>query len=1256
MNTDNVATMTDLFTQKSTINGQYYEIFRIPGIVVTQDGTLIAYCEARKTTSDWADIDILMVRSTDNGLTWSAPVKLVDGVSTQSTMNNPVMIAEKDTNTVHFLFSKEYAQTFHLKSTDGGVTWTNPTDPSSSKPADITYAFHESAYDWRVIATGPGHGIQLSNGRLLASVWMANGGEANPTAHGPSAVATIYSDDRGNTWHIGEIVAENSPELSNPNESTLVELSDGRVMINMRNNDSGHRRAVSVSPDGISNWSTPVFDEELVDPLCFGSMVRYDENRILFVNPNSETAREHLTLRMSEDDGETWAYSRLLQLGGAAYSDIAVGPDKSIYVFYERDPYKYLTVKKFGIDWLTSPPPMAQLNNLTISGDGVDFAPSFISEIYSYDVRVDANVSSIHITPTAYPNSSPAITVNGQPANSGEAFEVQLPGESAEIQVAVTANDQTNTYTLRVAKKRLVTNWKFEKSDAGDLYDSSGYGNSAVTAFRGIDYEQGYIGKALKFDNSPNGSTLEEKELLDVPGIDATKFGTGDFSVTAWVYADDVMNGQHVIFWYGRHLSDISQWWVRTKPNAATGTANLEFSTGNKPEGAGTEVNASTSDAPIRAGVWHHIVTQRKNGVMEIYVDGVRKTRKGSTPLDISRGPETNLYVGRAKSGDRGWLGKMDEIRMYNYGLSQTEIQALAAKSPVDTTELEAKIAEAKALNEDDHPPEGWADLQAALAAADTILDSDDITQAGVDQAEQDLQAAISALVSGRPVTVTASPPEGGSVTGGGYAQEGESVTVTASANPDYRFVNWTQDGAEVSADPTYTFTMGTQAVSLVAHFETTIAHMVSVSANPAYGGTVTGGGEYLQGSEVTVSAAAGTGYQFVNWTQGGSVVSENPDYTFVLGTEAVDLVAHFKKKQLVANWKFEKTDVNGIYDSSGMGNDSAIINGATYVPGYIGKAVRFGGSTHHIDITGADSGGMRFGTGDFTATAWVRADQLDGQRFLFWYGNNTAPISQWWARTSGTAVQFSTGFNGAETIVWTANGAISPGEWTHLAFQRKQNKLYIYVNGVEAANKDTSSFNVSNGSNVLRIGKAKSGADRPWNGNIDEVRLYNYGLSAEEIVALASQPPVDSTALDTALADAKSRIQADYTPQSWSVMQTAVTAAEAELDSDGITQAGVDRVLADLQAAISALVRVYAVTITADPSGGGKVAGAGSYIAGDSVKVTAAANAGYKFVSWTLGDKVVSRKESYIFTMETEAVHLVANFKETKGKKKPKT
>jgi sialidase-1 len=162
---------------EATVDG--YAQYRIPGIVVTGNGTVITYTEARKKTSDWAIIDIYMRRSMDGGNTWQDRVMLVEGVTTGSTINNPVMIAEKTSGTVHFLYCKEYNQAFYMKSTDHGTTW--------SSPVEITSVFDEfkSEYAWTVIATGPGHGILLGNGRLLVPVWLSL-----HTSHAPAVVST----------------------------------------------------------------------------------------------------------------------------------------------------------------------------------------------------------------------------------------------------------------------------------------------------------------------------------------------------------------------------------------------------------------------------------------------------------------------------------------------------------------------------------------------------------------------------------------------------------------------------------------------------------------------------------------------------------------------------------------------------------------------------------------------------------------------------------------------------------------------------------------------------------------------------------------------------------------------------------------------------------------------------------------------------------------------------------------------------------
>lgn len=337
-----------------------YAIYRIPGIVATRNGTILAYTEARKERSDWADMDILLRRSLDGGDTWENPHMLVDGASRNITVNNPVMITEKDSDRIHLIYCEEYHAAYYMQSTDEGASWT--------APIEITGAFNEfktrtnDNYEWKVIATGPGHGIELKNGRLLIPIWMANG--SSDTEHSPSVVSTIYSDDNGVTWNAGEVVRA-TDEMPNPNETEAVQLTDGRVMLNMRNTSERRCRAVTISDDGISNWAEPSFDENLVDQVCMGSIIRYSEkekdgeimNRILFSNING-AKRTNLTIRLSEDEGKTWIYKRTLYMGSAAYSDLTVDLKKTIYVLFEREEYNYLSLARFNIDWVMEDRPI----------------------------------------------------------------------------------------------------------------------------------------------------------------------------------------------------------------------------------------------------------------------------------------------------------------------------------------------------------------------------------------------------------------------------------------------------------------------------------------------------------------------------------------------------------------------------------------------------------------------------------------------------------------------------------------------------------------------------------------------------------------------------------------------------------------------------------------------------------------------------------------------------------------------------------
>ena len=140
-------------------------------------------------------------------------------------------------------------------------------------------------------------------------------------------------------------------------------------------------------------------------------------------------------------------------------------------------------------------------------------------------------------------------------------------------------------------------------------------------------------------------------------------------------------------------------------------------------------------------------------------------------------------------------------------------------------------------------------------------------------------------------IDVSASSSNGGTVSGGGTYQQGQSCTVTATANYGYTFTNWTENGSVVSSDASYTFTV-TEDRSLVAHFELN-NYTISVSANPSEGGVVNGGGTYQHGQSCTVTATANTGYSFTNWTENGNVVSTDASHTFTV-TDDRSLVANF--------------------------------------------------------------------------------------------------------------------------------------------------------------------------------------------------------------------------------------------------------------------------------------------------------------------------------------------------------------------------
>lgn len=352
-----------------------YRTYRVPGILATMAGTVIATAEARTGKGgDWDANDIIARRSPDSGKTWlESKVILRHQDYGPGPISNFVMIA--DGSRVHGLFCHNYARIFSLYSDDQGATWSERREITS-----FAEPFKES-YPWRVIATGPGHAIKTATGRFVVPVWMSTGegGEfgKGKLGHRPSAVSVFYSDDRGDTWNTGEFVVRHDPEgMVNPSETLAVELSDGRVLFNIRSESKKNRRAISISADGAVGWSPFTYDEALLEPVCMASLIRLTQKApdgrpiILFANPanlenkmipaggNLAHDRKRLTVFLSEDDCASWPVSRVLEPGPSGYSDMAQTPDGSIFCIHEDQNIdrmcddRYVTVRRFDLDWV----------------------------------------------------------------------------------------------------------------------------------------------------------------------------------------------------------------------------------------------------------------------------------------------------------------------------------------------------------------------------------------------------------------------------------------------------------------------------------------------------------------------------------------------------------------------------------------------------------------------------------------------------------------------------------------------------------------------------------------------------------------------------------------------------------------------------------------------------------------------------------------------------------------------------------------
>ncbi len=336
-----------------------YAIYRIPAIETAPDGTLLAFAEARKYSGadpgyGKQDIDLVLKRSVDGGRTWSKMEVIEDPGELWSAANAATAV-DRDTKKVWLLYLRckperntdtarprtDDVQTIARTSSDNGATW--------SEPIDLTAVARDmDDATWKTSVVGPGGMIQAKSGRLIAPVWKS-----------PFGNLAIWSADHGQSWHRSAPV----PGGSFGDENQLVELADGSILMDIRQNRASTRRH-SISSDGGETWSDTTAGEA-VTPCCC-AIERYslksagdDRNRIIWTGPKGPK-RKTLVVRTSYDEGKTFPAERVISEEPAAYSDLTILKDKTVGCLWERGGYRFITFTRFDRAFLEPDGPPAE--------------------------------------------------------------------------------------------------------------------------------------------------------------------------------------------------------------------------------------------------------------------------------------------------------------------------------------------------------------------------------------------------------------------------------------------------------------------------------------------------------------------------------------------------------------------------------------------------------------------------------------------------------------------------------------------------------------------------------------------------------------------------------------------------------------------------------------------------------------------------------------------------------------------------------
>jgi hypothetical protein len=348
--TQPLLTHTDVFV--SGQNG--YHTYRIPAVEAAPDGSIIALAEARKYNADdpgfgKQEIDLVYKRSTNNGASWS-PMTVLEHAGEFWSAANPATLVDRTNGRlwVFYLRSRPGCSTDTSRpGTDDLQTiarWSDTSGQTWSEPVDLTTAGRDlNDKAWRVSVPGPGGAIQTRTGRLIVPMWKM-----------PSGNFAVFSDDHGRTWQRSQFV----PGKQGGDENQIVELADGRLLMDIRQN-SGPHRWLAESADGGRTWAEPRPGLTVTPVMCaierFTLKTAGDDGDCIIWTAPKGPERRRLVIRSSDDEGKSFANERLISDDYAAYSDLTILQDKTIGILWERGVergYQRITFTRLNREWL----------------------------------------------------------------------------------------------------------------------------------------------------------------------------------------------------------------------------------------------------------------------------------------------------------------------------------------------------------------------------------------------------------------------------------------------------------------------------------------------------------------------------------------------------------------------------------------------------------------------------------------------------------------------------------------------------------------------------------------------------------------------------------------------------------------------------------------------------------------------------------------------------------------------------------------